>query len=33
MREKINTKWLKLFEKIKNCMDLNNIFNPKWWET
>lgn len=31
MREKINPGWLKLFEKIKNCMDPNNIFNPGRW--
>lgn len=31
MREKINPGWLKLFEKIKKCMDPNNIFNPGRW--
>ncbi|MFO7796727.1 MAG: FAD-binding oxidoreductase [Promethearchaeati archaeon] len=33
MRKKINPGWLKLFEKIKNCMDPNNIFNPGRWNT
>jgi len=33
MREKINPGWLKLFDKIKNCMDPNNIFNPGRWNT
>ncbi|MCJ7649603.1 MAG: FAD-binding oxidoreductase [Candidatus Lokiarchaeota archaeon] len=33
LREKINPGWLKLFEKIKNCMDPNNIFNPGRWNT
>ena len=31
MRKKINPGWLKLFDKIKNCMDPNNIFNPGKW--
>ncbi len=33
MREKINPGWLKLFEKIKKCMDPNGIFNPGRWNT
>jgi FAD/FMN-containing dehydrogenase len=33
MREKINPGWIKLFEKIKNCMDPNGIFNPGRWNT
>jgi len=33
LRKKINPGWLKLFEKIKNCMDPNNIFNPGRWNT
>ena len=33
MREKINPGWLKLFDKIKNCMDPNGIFNPGRWNT
>jgi len=33
LREKINPGWLKLFEKIKNCMDPNKIFNPGRWNT
>ncbi|MFX1274613.1 MAG: FAD-binding oxidoreductase [Promethearchaeota archaeon] len=31
MRKKINPGWIKLFEKIKLCMDPNNIFNPGRW--
>ncbi|MHA1273655.1 MAG: FAD-linked oxidase C-terminal domain-containing protein, partial [Promethearchaeota archaeon] len=31
MREKINPGWIKLFEKIKTCLDPNNIFNPGRW--
>jgi len=31
MRKKINPGWLKLFDKIKNIMDPNNIFNPGKW--
>jgi len=31
LREKINPGWIKLFEKIKTCMDPNNIFNPGRW--
>jgi FAD/FMN-containing dehydrogenase len=31
MRKKINPGWLKLFDKIKNTMDPNNIFNPGKW--
>ena len=31
MRKKINPGWLKLFDKIKNVMDPNNIFNPGKW--
>lgn len=33
MRKKINPGWLKLFEKIKDTMDPNNIFNPGRWNT
>jgi FAD/FMN-containing dehydrogenase len=33
MREVINPGWLKLFDKIKNCLDKNNIFNPGRWNT
>ncbi len=33
LRTKINPGWLKLFEKIKTCMDPNNIFNPGRWNT
>jgi 4-cresol dehydrogenase (hydroxylating) len=33
LREKINPGWLKLFEKIKSCMDPQNIFNPGRWNT
>ncbi len=33
MREVINPGWLKLFDKIKNCIDPNNIFNPGRWNT
>jgi len=33
LRKKINPGWLKLFEKIKDCMDPNNIFNPGRWNT
>jgi FAD/FMN-containing dehydrogenase len=33
MREKINPGWLNLFDRIKNCMDPNNIFNPGRWNT
>ncbi|MFW9784366.1 MAG: FAD-binding oxidoreductase [Candidatus Heimdallarchaeota archaeon] len=33
LREKINPGWLKIFEKIKSCMDPNNIFNPGRWNT
>ena len=31
LREKINSGWIELFEKIKKCMDPNNIFNPGRW--
>jgi hypothetical protein len=31
MRKEINPGWLKLFDKIKNCIDPNNIFNPGKW--
>ena len=31
MRKKINPGWIKLFEKVKTCMDPNNIFNPGRW--
>ncbi|MGB5910945.1 MAG: FAD-binding oxidoreductase [Promethearchaeia archaeon] len=31
MRKMINPGWIKLFEKIKSCMDPNNIFNPGRW--
>jgi glycolate oxidase len=33
MRKKINPGWVKLFEKIKKCMDPNGIFNPGRWNT
>ena len=33
MRKKINPGWLQLFDKIKQCMDPNNIFNPGRWNT
>jgi FAD/FMN-containing dehydrogenase len=33
MRKLINPGWLKLFDKIKNCLDPNNIFNPGRWNT
>ena len=33
LRKKINPGWLELFEKIKQCMDPNNIFNPGRWNT
>jgi hypothetical protein len=33
MREKINPGWIKLFEKVKECMDPNGIFNPGRWNT
>ena len=33
MKEKINPGWLKLFDKIKKCMDPNGIFNPGRWDT
>ncbi|MHA1916139.1 MAG: FAD-binding oxidoreductase [Promethearchaeota archaeon] len=33
LRKKINPGWLKLFERIKSCMDPNNIFNPGRWNT
>ncbi len=33
MRKKINSGWLKLFERIKKCMDPNGIFNPGRWNT
>ena len=33
LRKKINPGWLRLFEKIKSCMDPNNIFNPGRWNT
>ena len=33
MREKINPGWLELFDKVKKCMDPNNIFNPGRWNT
>ncbi|MGV9171630.1 MAG: FAD-binding oxidoreductase [Promethearchaeia archaeon] len=33
MRKKINPGWLHLFEKVKKCMDPNNIFNPGRWNT
>jgi FAD/FMN-containing dehydrogenase len=33
MRDIINPGWLKLFDKIKTCMDPNNIFNPGRWNT
>jgi len=33
LRKKINPGWIDLFEKIKKCMDPNNIFNPGRWNT
>ena len=33
LREVINPGWLKLFDKIKNCIDPNQIFNPGRWNT
>jgi glycolate oxidase len=33
LRERINPGWLDLFDKIKRCMDPNNIFNPGRWNT
>jgi glycolate oxidase len=33
LKKKINPGWLTLFEKIKNCLDPNNIFNPGRWNT
>jgi FAD/FMN-containing dehydrogenase len=33
MRELINPGWLRLFEKIKKCLDPNKIFNPGRWNT
>jgi len=33
MRELINPGWLRLFEKIKKCLDPNKIFNPGRWGT
>jgi glycolate oxidase len=33
MRKKINNGWLNLFNKIKSCLDPNNIFNPGRWNT
>jgi glycolate oxidase len=33
LRKKINPGWISLFEKIKLCMDPNNIFNPGRWNT
>ncbi|MBD3187864.1 FAD-binding protein [Candidatus Bathyarchaeota archaeon] len=33
MRKVINPGWLQLFERIKKCMDPNNIFNPGRWNT
>lgn len=33
MREQINDGWLNLFDKLKKCMDPNNIFNPGRWNT
>jgi FAD/FMN-containing dehydrogenase len=32
-QENINPGWLKLFNKIKNCLDPHNIFNPGRWGT
>ncbi len=31
MRNKINPGWIKLFEKIKDCLDPHRIFNPGRW--
>jgi len=33
LRKKINPGWLNLFEKVKSCLDPNNIFNPGRWNT
>ena len=33
LRKKINPGWLKLFDKIKDCLDPNHIFNPGRWNT
>ncbi|NHJ24492.1 MAG: FAD-binding oxidoreductase [Candidatus Lokiarchaeota archaeon] len=33
LREKINPGWIRLFEKVKRCLDPNNIFNPGRWNT
>ena len=33
MRKQINPGWQKLFEKVKNMMDPNGIFNPGRWNT
>ncbi len=33
LRKVINPGWLKLFEKVKNTMDPNGIFNPGRWNT
>ena len=33
MREKINPGWIKLFEKVQECMDPNGIFHPGRWNT
>lgn len=31
LRKKINPGWITLFEKVKECLDPNNIFNPGRW--
>ena len=33
MRKKINSGWLHLFNKIKDTLDPNGIFNPGRWDT
>ncbi|MHA1196423.1 MAG: FAD-binding oxidoreductase [Promethearchaeota archaeon] len=33
LRKVINPGWIKLFEKMKKCLDPNNIFNPGRWNT
>jgi len=33
LRKKINPGWLNLFDKVKKCLDPNNIFNPGRWNT
>ena len=33
MKKHINPGWLKIFDKVKNIMDPNGIFNPGRWRT